>query len=221
MSKTSGYTRNPYNTSTARLVTTTGKVVSTGRAATIIRNAESIGNMEHRDMQKEINQAISRFTAELDLPERNIKLANLDGAYGATFVGPDGSGGIYLDKKTFDVPKAQFEAAYKKSNYARRGGFKNVTRKPAQHTVTHELAHALWASAYRTEESLAARKEIRALYRDWRKDTSTVRKKNYGSYGASSVDEFWAEVITKGVHGDNDRYTRRAQAIAKKYLIKK
>ena len=30
-----------------------------------------------------------------------------------------------------------------------------------------------------------------------------------------NVDEFWAEVITKGVHGNSDRYTQKAISIAK------
>lgn len=136
-----------------------------------------------------------------------------------TFIGADGSEGIYLSKAKFDQPKKVFEEEYRKSNYARRGGFKNTTRKAAQHTVTHELAHATWTSNYTSTKHRAAGREINALYKQFISDKSRNRTKNYGSYGRKNVDEFWAEVITKGIHGDNDRYTRRAFSIAKKYKL--
>ena len=218
MAKGNGSTRgsSPYNSSNKQKVI----IVNTnGTRIKAIDGIAPISEMKNRDMQKEIQQAISRYEAVMGLRERSIRLANLHGAYGATAVSGDGSHGIYLDKKIFDQPKSDFVADYKKSNYARRNGFKNTTRKPAQHTVTHELAHATWTSNYNSQKALAAGREIKELYRQFTKDTSSVRKKNYGSYGHSNVDEFWAEVITKGIHGDNDRYTRKAFAIAKKYKL--
>ena len=136
-----------------------------------------------------------------------------------SFIGENGSEGIYLDKKLFDVPKKEFEKKYAQSNYARRGGFKNVTRIPAQHTMTHELAHATWSSYYKSPKHKAAGKEIRSLYKTFLSDKSSTRKKNYGSYGTKNVDELWAEVITKGIHGDNDSYTRKAIKIARRYNL--
>lgn len=224
MAKRSGGTRriNPFNAqnkSKVIAVNVNGVRLTQAAQARATGSAESISTMKNRDMQKEIQQAISRYNAVLGVRERNIKLANLDGAYGATFLNGDGPTAIYLDKKLFDVPKKDFVESYSKSNYARRGGFKNTTRKPAQHTVTHELAHATWTSDYTAQKYRDAGKEIKSLYKDFIKDTSTVRKKNYGRYGKSNVDEFWAEVITKGIHGDSDRYTKKAIAIAKKYKL--
>lgn len=43
--------------------------------------------------------------------------------------------------------------------------------------------------------------------------------KGYGSYGKTNVDEFWAEVVTKGIHGKSDKYTKKAIGIAKKYKL--
>ena len=215
----SPYTKAKTATGTPIAVSTNGVRVSGKSMATIISSDKSIKDMKNRDMQKEIQQAISRYEAVMGVRERNIRLANTGSSYGVTFFNSDGSDGIYLNEKLFDVPKAEFAREYAKSNYARRGGFKNVTRKPAQHTVTHELAHATWTSGYTSAKAQAAGREIRALYSEFMKDKSSSRKKNYGAYGTKNVDEFWAEVITKGIHGDNDRYTRRAQAIARKHRL--
>ena len=185
----------------------------------IEESAMSIKDMKNRSMQKELQQAISRYEAVMGLRERKIMLADTPGAYGVTYIGSDGSHGIYLSKAYFDVPKSEFVKEYAGSNYARRGGFKNTTRNAAQHTITHELAHATWTSGYTSEKAVSAGREIRSLYRDFMKDHSSTRKKNYGTYGAKDVDEFWAEIITKGIHGDNDRYTRRAFAIAKRHKL--
>ena len=197
---------NPYNSTNKKLViavTGKGKRLTTAGKAKVIGSAMSIKDMKHRDMQKELQQAISRYEAKMGLREGSIKLADLSGAYGVTFIGSDGSKGIYLDKGKFDRPKKEVEKMYKESNYNRRTGFKNTTRKPAQHTVTHELAHATWCSNYTGAKQQAAGKEIKSLYKRFLSDKSRNRTKNYGSYGKGNVDEFWAEVITKGIHGDN------------------
>lgn len=91
-----------------------------------------------------------------------------------------------------------------------------MTNRAAQHTVTHELAHATWTSSYTSSKHRAAGKEITKLYHQWSKDK---KKKGYGRYGKTNVDEFWAEVITKGIHGRSDKYTRKAIGIAKKYKL--
>ena len=213
---------NPYNSTNKKLViavTGKGSRMTGKRRAAVISSAMSIKDMKNRDMQKELQQAISRYEAKMGLRETSIKLADLSGAYGVTFLSSDGSKGIYLDKKKFDRPKKEVEQMYKDSNYNRRTGFKNTTRKAAQHTITHELAHATWSSYYTGSKHQSAGKEIKALYKRFIGDKSRNRTKNYGSYGRSNVDEFWAEVVTRGIHGDNDYYTRKAFSIAKKYKL--
>lgn len=195
-------------------VNSNGRKLTPKQVAKMTATATGTSSMQHRDMEKQINRAISRYEAVMGVRERHVRIADISGAYGVTYIGPNGSQGIYLSRRHFDTSKRKFEAAYKASNYA--NGFKNVTNRAAQHTVTHELAHATWTSSYTSPKHKAAGKEIQYLYRQWSKDK---RKKGYGSYGKTSVDEFWAEVITKGIHGKSDKYTRRAISIARRFKL--
>lgn len=195
-------------------VASTGKRLTKKQVQTMHKTAVSTGGMKHRDMEKQINRAISRYEAVMGVRERSIKLADIPGAYGVTYIGANGSQGIFLSRKHFDQSKRKFEADYKKHNYD--SGFKNVTNRAAQHTVTHELAHATWTSSYTSTKHRAAGKEIQKLYHSWAKDK---KKKGYGTYGKTNVDEFWAEVITKGIHGRSDKYTKKAIGIARKYKL--
>lgn len=195
-------------------VNSNGRKLTPKQVAKMTATATGTSSMQHRDMEKQINRAISRYEAVMGVRERHVHIADISGAYGVTYIGPNGSQGIYLSRRHFDTSKRKFEAAYKASNYA--NGFKNVTNRAAQHTVTHELAHATWTSSYTSPKHKAAGKEIQRLYSQWSKDK---RKKDYGSYGKTSVDEFWAEVITKGIHGKSDKYTRRAISIARRFKL--
>lgn len=195
-------------------VNSNGRKLTPKQVAKMTATATGTSSMQHRDMEKQINRAISRYEAVMGVRERHVRIADISGAYGVTYIGPNGSQGIYLSRRHFDTSKRKFEAAYKASNYA--NGFKNVTNRAAQHTVTHELAHATWTSSYTSPKHKTAGKEIQHLYRQWSKDK---RKKGYGSYGKTSVDEFWAEVITKGIHGKSDKYTRRAISIARRFKL--
>lgn len=195
-------------------VNSNGRKLTPKQVAKMTATATGTSSMQHRDMEKQINRAISRYEAVMGVRERHVRIADISGAYGVTYIGPNGSQGIYLSRRHFDTSKRKFEAAYKASNYA--NGFKNVTNRAAQHTVTHELAHATWTSSYTSPKHKAAGKKIQHLYRQWSKDK---RKKGYGSYGKTSVDEFWAEVITKGIHGKSDKYTRRAISIARRFKL--
>lgn len=192
-------------TTTAIAVNSNGKKLTAKQVAKMTASSGSIGNMQHRDMQKQINRAISRYEAVMGVRERSVRLADISGAYGVTYISANGSQGIYLNRSYFDVSKKKFESDYKKSNYD--SGFKNLTNRAAQHTVTHELAHATWTSSYSSPKHKSAGKEIQTLYNKWSKDK---KKKGYGSYGKTNVDEFWAEVVTKGIHGKSDKYTKKS-----------
>ncbi len=206
---------NPYNsTRTVIAVNTNGKRVGAGAQIAIKNSAESLRNLKYRDTERAIGSAIARYESVMGIRQQNIKIADIPGAYGVTFLDQNGSKMIYLSKSQFNVPKKQFEARYKRDNYD--SGFKNKTNRPVTHTITHELAHATWTSHYAGAKYKAAGKEIGKLYKTWSKDK---RKKDYGDYGKTNVDEFWAEVITKGIHGKADKYTRKAIGIAKKYKL--
>lgn len=195
-------------------VNANGKKMSAKQMAKITSSSESLDSLKHREVTKQLNRAISRYEAVMGIRERSVRVANLDGAYGVTFLSTNGSQGIYIDKGFFNQSRNKIEAQYRKKNYDT--GFKNHTNRPIQHTLTHELAHATWTSHYTGSKHKAAGKEIQTLYKNWMKDK---KKKGYGTYGKSNVDEFWAEVVTKGVHGKSDKYTRKAISIAKKYKL--
>lgn len=208
---------NNYSKATSTMsiaVNSNGKRLTSSQVNTMLATSTSIGDMRNRDMAKQLGRAISRYEKVMGLRERTIKLADIDGSYGVTFISADGSKGVYLNKKFFDRKKKQVEADYKRTEY--KGGHKNVTNRASQHTMTHELAHATWTSSYTSAKHKAAGKEIRSLYQQWSKDKN---RKGYGSYGRSNVDEFWAEVVTKGIHGKADKYTRKAISIAHKYKL--
>lgn len=215
MAKTSGGTNNYAKGGASTIaVTSTGKKMTAKQANKVKDTSESLDSLKHREVVKQLNRGISRYEKVMGLRERTIRVAYTGNAYGVTFINANGSQGIYLNKKVFNKTRNQIESDYRRSNY--ETGFKNITNRPIQHTITHELAHATWTSSYSSAKHKAAGNEIKSLYRSWSRDR---KKKGYGRYGASNVDEFWAEVVTKGIHGKSDRYTRKAISIAKKYKL--
>jgi hypothetical protein len=180
-----------------------------------IKNVESLVKMKDSRMYKETKEAISRFHSALGVRERNIKLADLpDGFLGVQMTSADGkSEGIFLNKKYFNEGYKEVVAATKKGYDS---GWHTKTNKPAAHTVTHELAHATWNSGLSGANQRAAGNEIRSLYRTWTKDKT---KTGYGTYSKTNINEFWAETVTKAVHGSSDKYTRAAKSIVKRYKL--
>ena len=69
-------------------VTSTGKRLTKKQVQTMQKTAVSTGGMKHRDMEKQINRAISRYEAVMGIRERSIKLADIPGAYGVTYIVP-------------------------------------------------------------------------------------------------------------------------------------
>lgn len=120
---------------------------------------------------------------------------------------------IYLNKKYFNQKKSAVLTQTKKGY---ESGWHTKTNKPLAHTVTHELGHATWNSSLTGANQKAAGKEIGKLYNSWKNDK---KKKGYGKYAQTNVDEFWAEAVTKAVHGKADKYTKKVKSIAKKYKL--
>ena len=54
------------------------------------------------------------------------------------------------------------------------------------------------------------------MHKQWVKDK---KKTGYGKYSQTNIDEFWAETVTKAVHGKADKYTKKAKDICKKYKL--
>lgn len=184
-----------------------GKAVSSSRA---------IHTIKDRSVVRELQSGISRFHAVMGVRERSVRIADLDamGALGVTYIGKEGkSTGILLNSKFFDRKRKTIEkdviAGY-------NTGFKNRTNRPLQHTITHELAHATWNASMSSTKAKAAGKEITSLYKKWLKDE---KKKGYGSYGKTNVSEFFAEGVTKAIHGNADKYTKKLKNIVGKYQL--
>lgn len=62
----------------------------------------------------------------------------------------------------------------------------------------------------------AAGKEVNKLFKSWKKDN---KKSGYGKYAETNVSEFWAETVTKAIHGKSDKYTKKVKEICKKYKL--
>lgn len=141
-----------------------------------------------------------------------MKLATLSaGTNGVHATQSDGtSGAIFLNKAVFNKKKSEIEARTRKGY---ESGWSTKTNKPIAHTVTHELAHATWNSHLSSANAKKATPEIRKVYSQWAKDK---RKKGYGTYAHTNVNEFFAETITKSVHGKSDKYTRALIDIVKR-----
>lgn len=161
-----------------------------------------------------MKEAISRYHTTMGVRQRSVKLADLRSDTSGVHVTENGqSAGVYLNKRTFNQSQQQI-IRQKRAAYS--SGWATETNKPIAHTVTHELAHATWNSALSSPKAVAAGREISRLFNQWKGD---ARKSGYGQYARTNIDEFWAETVTKAVHGKADYYTRRVKAIAKKYNL--
>lgn len=178
-----------------------------------IKNKESLKNIKDRELQREIQQGISKYESRLGLRTQNIMLADLKGAYGVHVTANGKSEGIYLDKKTFKTGTVDKITKVKKSAY--KSKFLTATNKPVQHTIVHELGHATWNSHLRSASAIAAGKVIKTAYKKFLKENP----KGYGKYSKSNVNEFWAEATTKSVLGTSDYYTNFVKKTIKKYKL--
>lgn len=178
-----------------------------------IRNEESLVHIKDPQVYKEVKEAISRYEVVMGVRQRNVKLADMNGAYGAHVTSNGTSVAVYLNKKFYNKSHKDF-VADKKADYA--SGWSTKTNRPAAHTVTHELAHATWNNHLSAPKAKAAGMEISRLYNIWKNDN---RKQGYGKYSKTNINEFWAETVTKAVHGTPDKYTIAVKAIAKKYKL--
>lgn len=178
-----------------------------------VKNPESLKNIKDRELQREIQQGISKYESRLGIGTKNIMLADLAGAYGVHVTVGGKSEGIYLDKKTFKNGNVKKVTTTKKAAY--KSKFLTQTNKPVQHTIVHELGHATWNSHLSSQKAVSASKSIRTMYAKFKKE----KPKGYGKYAYSNVNEFWAEATTRAVLGSNDKYTGFVKKTIKKYKL--
>lgn len=175
---------------------------------------EPLVNMKDPALYKATKEAISRYHSVLGVRQKNVKLAELSaGTYGVHVTANGKSEGVYLNKKHFMQTKKAVEASHKRG-YASEWSTK--TNKAVAHTVTHELAHATWNANMTGANQKAAGKEVNKLFKSWKKDN---KKSGYGKYAETNVSEFWAETVTKAIHGKSDKYTKKVKEICKKYKL--
>ena len=175
-----------------------------------IENIGSLKDMQNRDLQRQVQQGISKFESRLGV-RSDVRLADLSGAVGVARTNRDtGKTEVFLNRQHFEVATPKEVRAYKKRAYD--AGFLTRTNKPTQHTVVHELSHALWNSHRKDQKSVTAGKDISKLHKTFMRDNSS----KYGSYSKTNINEFFAEVMTKGVLGKSDKYTKGLFNIVKK-----
>ena len=178
-----------------------------------VKNIRPLASMKENAVYREVKQGIARFHAVLGVRQKEVHLADLQGAIGVHVTENGVSKAVYLNAKTFDQKKPSIVSEVK-GGY--KTGFLTQTNKPIQHAITHELAHATWNSHLTSPNSVAAGKSINRMYNNWMKDGG---KKGYGAYAKTNVNEFFAETATKAIHGTSDRYTRGVRGIIRKYKL--
>lgn len=179
-----------------------------------VLEVETLKNIKSPQVYKEVSAAIGRYDSVMGVRQREVKLANLSAGTLGVHVTVNGkSDAVYLNKDRFNQSKSAIVAQTRKGY---ESGWHTKTNKPIAHTVTHELAHATWNSHLTSPQAQAASKAINGLYKGWLQDRN---KKGYGQYAKTNVNEFWAETVTKAVHGVSDKYTRAVKKIAKKYKL--
>lgn len=179
-----------------------------------IKGIRPLSSIKNPDVYREIKSGISRYHSVMGVRQREVKLANLPSDINGAHITVNGaSAGVYLNSKVYDMKKKDIISRTKK---AYSSGWSTTTNKPIQHTITHELAHATWNSHLTSSNARAASKSINNLYNRWKSDSG---KKGYGRYAKTNVNEFWAEVSTKAVHGKADKYTKAVKGIIKKYRL--
>ena len=182
-----------------------------------VKNTESLSKIKNAALRREIQQGISKYESRLGVRQRNVQLATMTDAVGVHVTAAGKSDGVYLNKRYFKNANVAQVVAMKQSAY--KSGFLTKTNKPVQHTIVHELGHATWNSHLIGANAVAARRDIVAKYRDFKKEYSRGKLKSYGKYATANVNEFWAEATAKAVLGKADKYTRFVKATIKKYKL--
>lgn len=176
----------------------------------------ALASIKEPDVYREVKSAVSRYEAVLGVRQKSVRLADLpNGHLGVHYTKADTgtSAKILLNRKHFNQKRGDIEAQTKKGYSS---GWTTKTNKPIAHTVTHELAHATWNSHLKSASARAASPKIKKVYNQWLKDK---KSRKYGKYARTNVNEFFAETITKGIHGKSDKYTTALISIVKSYKL--
>lgn len=178
---------------------------------------EPLASIKDPQVYKSVKESISRFHSVLGVRQKDIKIATMEAGVGGVHITQGGqSKQVVLNKQVFNGKNTSKQSV---ENWAKTGynsGHLTKTNKPVAHIITHELAHATWNQHLTTPSAKAAEKSVNTLFNKWKADG---KKNGYGSYAKTNVNEFWAEVCTKAVHGKSDKYTTATKGIIKKYQL--
>lgn len=182
-----------------------------------IGKLESLASIKNPQVYKSVKESISRFHSVLGVRQKDIKIATLQAGVGGVHISQGGvSKQVVLNKQVFNGKNTTKKSVESWASTGYKSGHLTKTNKPVAHIITHELAHATWNSNLSSPNAKAASKSVNSLYKSWKKDK---KKTGYGKYATSNVNEFFAEVSTKAVHGKADKYTNGVKDIIKKYKL--
>ena len=182
-----------------------------------IGKTESLVSIKNPQVYKSVKESISRYHSVLGVRQKDVKIATLQPGVGGVHISDGGvSKQVVLNKSVFNGKNTTKKSVEEWASTGYKYGYLTKTNKPVAHIITHELAHATWNNKLSSPNARAASKSINNLFDKWNADK---KKKGYGSYAQTNVNEFWAEVSTKAVHGKSDRYTKSVKSIIKKYKL--
>lgn len=182
-----------------------------------IGKLESLVSIKNPAVYKSVKEGISRFHSVLGVRQKDIKIATMEAGVGGVHISQGGvSKQVVLNKQVFNGKNTTTQSVASWAERGYKSGHLTKTNKPVAHIVTHELAHATWNAHLSSPNAKAAGKSVNTLFNKWKADG---KKSGYGSYAKTNVNEFWAEVCTKAVHGKSDKYTTAAKGIIKKYQL--
>ena len=187
------------------------------RKTRIPKKLSPLKSIKDKQVYSSVKDAISRYHSVMGVRQRNVKVGDLPNGVGGVHSSRGGkSEVVVLNKKVFNGKGTNAKTLSAWATKAYDSGHITRTNKPIAHIVTHELSHATWNTGLSGANHKAATADISKQYRAFLKDK---KKKGYGRYANTNVDEFYAEVSTKAIHGKADKYTRALKKINKKYKL--
>ncbi len=105
-----------------------------------ITGLRDLVTVKDKAVYKELKEGISRYHTMLGVRQKDVRVGTMEnGVLGVHATIGGKSGQIILNSKYFDLPKAKIETMQRQGM---KDGWHTKTKKPVQHTVIHELAHA-------------------------------------------------------------------------------
>lgn len=176
---------------------------------------ENSSLVQDENMIQEINKAVSAFQLVFSHRCQVIRFEHLGISTIGSTTTEQGKNVVLLNRPLFCGKSASKDLrSLIQKQY--ENGYWTVTSTPVAHAITHELAHTVWMENGQREVEKAAKNSIFNLFEIWKNDPD---KTGYGQRASLNVSEFWAEVCSRAVLGESDKYTRAVQQIATIYHL--